>query len=492
MFRPSRSSYFVRLLLLLPVALLTATIAGAGDASSAGSAPISLELLLSNLDTPVNLTSSGMPGDGRLFIVQQEGLIRVASSNGSLLAKPFLDLTDKVDDTNFASGLFGLAFHPNYATNGYFYVYYIHRQGDTRYHRLSRFKVSSNANVADPASENILLTVAKGVNEIGHNAGDLHFGPDGYLYFPLGDGDNKNLSNRPQVLTSLFGKMMRLNVDKSTEQGAADCKGLGSGDYSIPPDNPYAGSTEACDEIWASGLRNPWRFSFDRQTGDLYLSDIGQDEWDELNFLSNGKDGGQNYGWPCYEGNMPLDEDQWPNRGCSPNATYTFPIIALPIGSPQGDCSITGGFVYRGSRYQNLFGRYIMSDYCSGLIRAVMHNGNKWSITTYNNVSVPGGAISFGQGNDGELYVLNRQMGTVYRLIGQEASITSTPSVTPSETAVATLSPVPTTTPSPSATPNGTAVATPSATPTTTPLYPERYYLPTVLDLVTGGIPPIP
>ena len=377
-----RSNDLQRPRLLLFAALVALLLAAAG-LSAAGAEPVTpaadipyvaLEPFVSNLDQPVNLVGSGVPGDGRLFIVQQRGKIRIINPNGTLRAAPFLDISDRVDQTTGRTGLFGLAFHPDYATNGYFYVYYLQRVGDIFAARLSRFRVTADPNVADPAGENVLMTVAK--DNAGHNAGDLSFGPDGYLYWPLGDGDSRVIGPRPQDPTTILGKMMRINVDNTPGEGAADCKGQGSGDYSIPPSNPFAGSTTACDEIWALGLRNPWRFSFDRQNGDLYLTDVGEDAWDELNHAAPGA-GGRNYGWPCYEGEVVFEAAQWPARGCDKNTTFTFPILTQAL-HVNDDCSITGGFVYRGTRYPALVGRYFMTDYCSGNLRSLTHEDGQW------------------------------------------------------------------------------------------------------------------
>lgn len=462
---------------------LTLPRAGAGPA--ADPVALGLEPFLNDLDRPVNLVAGGLPGDGRLFIVQQGGKILAVNSNGTIRVQPFLDITGRVDQSTNRTGLFGLAFHPDYANNGYFYLHYIHRAGGEFISRLSRFEVTADPNVADPGSENILLTVTK--YQAGHNAGDLHFGPDGYLYFPLGDGDSSQVTDRPQDLSTLLGKMARINVDDKPGEGAADCKGAGSGDYSIPPSNPFAGSNQACDEIWASGLRNPWRFSFDRQTGDLYLSDVGESAWDELNFAAAGQGGGRNYGWPCYEADAVFEQSEWPERDCNPNATFTFPVVPMAIAG--GDCSIIGGFVYRGSRFPALIGRYLMTDYCSGRLRDVVRAGGDWVVTTHDTPG-PFGASSFGQGNDGELYVINREEDAIYRVVGEEGADTPTPTVSPTATATETPGPSPTST----ATPTVTMTPPPgsTATPTTTPTEPGTTPAATPTPTSTATLPPTP
>lgn len=472
--------------------------AGAGPA--AAPVTLALEPFLDGLDRPVNLVAGGLPGDGRLFIVQQGGKILIVNPNGTVRAQPFLDITGRVDQSTQRTGLFGLVFHPDYADNGYFYLHYIHRVGNEFISRLSRFKVTADANVADPGSENILLTVTK--QQGGHNAGDLQFGPDGYLYFPLGDGDSSQVTGRSQDPTTLLGKMARINVDDKPGEGAADCKGAGSGDYSIPPSNPLAGSGQACDEIWASGLRNPWRFSFDRQTGDLYLSDVGEMAWDELNFAAAGQGGGRNYGWPCHEADAVFEQSEWPERGCDPNAAFTFPVV--PVAVAGGDCSLIGGFVYRGSRYPDLIGRYIMTDYCSGRLRDVARAGGDWVVTAHAGPG-PFGATSFGQGNDGELYVVNREENAVYRVVGDADADTPTPTATktPGPSPTATPSPTMTTTPPPGATATPTATPSPTATepgatPTPaptgtlppTPEWSDRAFLPAVLGDEAAPTPP--
>lgn len=416
---------------------------------------LELELFAPGFEEPVHVVSSGVPGDGRLFVVEQVGTIRIINANGSVRAAPFLDISDRIFHAG-RTGLFGLAFHPDYADNGLFYVHYIHKEGVAFYSRLSRFSVSDDPNVADGESENILLTVAK--SQGGHNAGDIHFGPDGYLYYPLGDGDSSMITDRPQEPTTLLGKLSRINVDNDPAEKPADCPGQGSGDYSIPLSNPANGAEGGCGEIWASGLRNPWRFSFDLLTGDLYLSDVGEAAWDEINYLAAGMSGGQNYGWPCYEA---MDEFE-PER-CEAGTVLTFPILSLAIGE-QGDCSVVGGYVYRGAQFPELYGRYILADFCSGNFRDLARNGTDWIVTDHGVLSGPG-VVSFGEDNNGELYVVNRTNGNIYRLTGEEGPFppTHTPTHTPSATetvmpgtATVTTTPDMTLTPTVTLTPNVT------------------------------------
>lgn len=417
---------------------------------------IALELFVPGFEEPVHVVNSGVPGDGRLFVVEQGGTIRVINPNGSVRAAPFLDISDRIFHAG-RTGLFGLAFHPDYANNGLFYVHYIHKEGVTFYSRLSRFSVSDNPNVADGESENILLTVAK--SQGGHNAGDIHFGPDGYLYYPLGDGDSSMITDRPQEPTTLLGKISRINVNNDPAEKPADCPGLGSGDYSIPLSNPANEVADGCGEIWASGLRNPWRFSFDRLTGDLYLSDVGEAAWDEINYLAAGMAGGQNYGWPCYEAMAEFEPER-----CEAETVLTFPILSLAIGE-QGDCSVVGGYVYRGSRYPQLYGRYILADFCSGNFRDLLRSGSEWSVSNHGALSGPG-VVSFGEDINGELYVVNRTNGNIYRLTGDEGPLPPTHTPTHTPTATTTVMPgTPTVTTTPGVTLAPTITTTPDVTP---------------------------
>ena len=260
----------VRLLVLLGGVMVVTVMSWLAAAAIPSSAPsgglnLSLDPFATGLNKPVVLAHAG---DTRLFAVQQGGIIKIIQANGTVLSTPFLDISDRVDDSDNEEGLLGLTFHPDYATNGYFYVNYTHTDGSSvRRTRISRFEVTANPNVADPNSEEILLTVVQ--PEWNHNAGDIHFGPDGFLYVPLGDGGGGgDTNNYAQTMTTILGKISRIDVDQGT--GAApDCVGQGTGNYTIPNSNPFVnGAGGQCDEIWAVGVRNPWRTSFDRPTGD--------------------------------------------------------------------------------------------------------------------------------------------------------------------------------------------------------------------------------
>ncbi len=346
-------------------------------------------VVASGLTHPVDITHAG-DGSGRLFIVEQPGRVRILQ-NGTLLPTPFLDITALTDDTG-EQGLLGLAFHPDYTSSGYFYVNYTRATDGTTV--VARYTVSStNPNIADPGSALPILTVAQ--PSANHNGGQLRFGPDDMLYIGLGDGGGGGdpLENA-QDPTTLLGSILRIDVDGATP-------------YANPPDNPYVG-TAGRDEAWAIGLRNPWRFSFDRATGDLYIGDVGQALWEEISFQAAGTPGGLNFGWDCMEGNHQYEWDD----ACAA-ATLTGPIAEY--GRTEGR-SVTGGFVYRGTRYPEMVGRYFYADYVSG---------NIWSITATPTGFTPprlelqsGLNISaFGEGESGELYVADRGGGTVRRLI---------------------------------------------------------------------------
>ncbi|NKQ37347.1 MAG: DUF11 domain-containing protein [Chloroflexi bacterium] len=354
---------------------------------------LSLEPVATGLALPTNIVPSNIPGDGRLFIVQQSGAIRIVTGTGSVLSTPFLDITDRTHLFG-ENGLLGLAFHPDYANNGFFYVYYTDEISHNN--RLSRFQVSANdPNLADPNSEQILMTIIE--PDEGHNGGDIKFGPDGYLYVPVGDGglyDQSNPPSTPQDLSSPLGKILRIDVTGGSPY-APDC---GSALYTIPADNPFAdGPGGTCDEIWAYGLRNPWRISFDRLTGDLFITDVGQYNWEEVNWQDASSPGGQNYGWPCYEANAAYNL-----TGCAPASSYTFPVFAYD--HSNGNCSVTGSYIYRGSRYPAMQGHYLLADFCSGTVWSLNRENDVWQSNSYDlSLTFP---TTFGQDQAGEMYVL--------------------------------------------------------------------------------------
>ena len=372
--------------------------------TSSGPISLSLDLFTTGLDQPVTITSADV-GDGRLFITEQDGTISIVESDGTVLTPPFLDIEARVDSSQNEEGLLGLVFHPNYRNNGIFYVNYTHTTG-SRITRISRFRVTDDPNVADPDSEEILLTVNQ--PDWNHNAGDMHFGPDGYLYIPLGDGGGSgDPDNNAQNMGLLLGKTIRIDVD-SGPGSVPDCSGSGTGNYTIPNDNPFIdGAGGTCDEIWASGLRNPWRFSFDRLTGDMYIGDVGQFVWEEIDYQPANSTGGEDYGWRCYEGNHAFN-----TTGCAPMGTFTFPIFEY---SHTGNgCSVTGGYVYRGVQYPAMYGRYLLTDYCTGDFWDL--DVNNAFADTKHNFPAHFGLAAFGELPDCELYVANRDSGILYHL----------------------------------------------------------------------------
>lgn len=341
----------------------------------------------SGLVKPIGIVHAG---DSRLFIVDQRGFIQIVNSLGVVNPVPFLNFSNRVVVGN-EQGLLGLAFHPNYKVNGFFYINYI-GPGDSTH--ISRLRVSaSDPNVADPQSEVRLLTVFQPYKN--HNGGDLKFGPDGYLYIGLGDGGSGgDPGNRSQNPKELLGKMLRIDVDKGNP-------------YSIPTTNPFSGSTSIKPEIWALGLRNPWRFSFDRITGDLWIADVGQDAIEEVNFQPVTSKGGENYGWRCYEGNQTFN-----TTGCTQSANLTFPVYAYP---QDLECSVTGGFVYRGSQASPYYGKYFFADYCSDRIWTLKKTGDNWVKEDFGQFS--GNNFStFGEDVNGQLYIAGIKSGKIFRI----------------------------------------------------------------------------
>lgn len=329
-------------------------------------------------------------GDDRLFVIEKGGVIKILQ-NGEILATPFADLRSVLSSEAYEQGLLGLAFHPRYAENGYFYVYYTNFNGDTV---VARYNVSAaDPNQADPNSSKVLLTVPQPYGN--HNGGQIEFGPDGYLYIALGDGGSAgDPENNGQNLESLLGKILRLDVDNGDP-------------YAIPADNPFVGQANARPEIWAWGLRNPWRFSFDRLTGDLFIADVGQNQWEEVNFQPAGSPGGENYGWRVYEGNHCYD-------GLCAGENFVYPIAEYS--HAEGHCSITGGYMYRGTQHPTLYGNYFFIDYCSGTIWRLFPAGDgSWEMAEVASQRLL--IASFAEDANGEIYLLNQSNGAIYRLI---------------------------------------------------------------------------
>jgi glucose/arabinose dehydrogenase len=340
------------------------------------------------------------PADSRLFVVQKGGLIRIVNSNGTINATPFLTVTGL--STGSEQGLLGLAFHPNYATNGFFYINYTNTAGDTI---IARYSVSANPDIANTTAT-ILMTVDQPYNN--HNGGSLAFGRDGFLYIGLGDGGSggdpqgysQNMTIDPNFPSRvMLGKMLRIDVDTT----------FGSLNYGIPSTNPYA-TTAGLREIWAIGLRNPWKYSFNRLNGDLWIADVGQSGREEINKTSFPlPNTGLNYGWKCYEGTIVYN-----NSGCPIFSNTIAPFTDYVYGS-NDRCSITGGYFYTGSMYPNFANKYIFGDYCTGEIGLVSSTGTiSWALNT------PSVITSFGEDLNGELYITNGS--TVFKVIDSSLS----------------------------------------------------------------------
>jgi glucose/arabinose dehydrogenase len=346
---------------------------------------VALRSIAVGLDKPVFLTHAG-DGSGRLFLVEKPGRILILKK-GVLLPEPFLDIRSQVKSTGNEQGLLGLAFDPKYVSNGRFFVNYIDTDGNTV---VARYLVTpDNPDRADPASGTALLHIAQPYPN--HNGGDLAFGPDGYLYIGMGDGGSAgDPQGNGQRLETLLGKILRIDV-----RGDA---------YAIPADNPFAGQADARPEIWAYGLRNPWRFSFDRMTGDLYIGDVGQDTYEEIDFQPAGSAGGQNYGWNLMEGFHPYHGS---------NSADLVPPVA-EYDHSNGNCSVTGGYVYRGSRIPTLTGTYIFGDYCTGQAWVLRRFTDGWRMAEWFGMQIT--ISSFGEGEDGELYVLDYRSGAAFAL----------------------------------------------------------------------------
>lgn len=352
-----------------------------------------LETFASGFSAPVDIAHAG---DDRIFIVEKGGVIQVVAADGSVRRTPFLDIRDRVNDNGNEQGLLGLAFHPDYATNGFFFVNYTDSGGDTRVSRFSRR--ASDAEEADPGSERILLTVDQ--PRTNHNGGDLAFGPDGYLYISLGDGGGAgDPDNLAQNTNSLLGKMLRIDVN--IDDG-----------YSIPPDNPFVNAPGVRDEIWALGLRNPWRFSFDRTTGDLWIADVGQVAREEINYQPAFSSGGENYGWRCYEG-----YEVYNPAGCPNASELRFPVYAYAHRAGNCGGSVTGGYVYRGTKHPDLAGHYVYADYCTGKINSIIPDGadswNHFDLLSW----AEGQAVAFGEDAEGELLLAAIRRGVIYRVM---------------------------------------------------------------------------
>lgn len=373
---------------------------------------INLEPWATGLSSPLAMKHAG---DERLFVCEQNsGLVRVLDEDGNILGN-FINVSSSINSSGSEQGLLGIAFHPNYSENGYFYLNYTNTSGNTE---VKRFTVSDeDPNIADPNSGHLIIRINQPFGN--HNAGGLEFGPDGYLYLPMGDGGSAgDPDNYAQTTTSYLGKILRLDVDGDDFPEDDDRN------YAIPPDNPFLDDSNILDEIWALGMRNPWKFSFDRETNDLWIADVGQNAFEEINLQPANSEGGENYGWRCYEG-----FNEYNTTGCEPAEFYTDPILEFNQ-SEYGWCSISGGYVYRGEQYPLLQGYYLVTDYCGPTFYAVRQNAlGDWGAELVNDqFSGFNGVVGFGEDIDGELYAIRISNGTIYRV--EEPCSASIPVIT--------------------------------------------------------------
>ena len=373
----------------------------AGVVAQPGAGPRAV-FVAGGFDRPVHVAAP--PGDvHRLFIVEQPGVIRIIK-DGETLPDPFLDIPGRVSCCG-ERGLLSVAFHPDFASNGRFFVNYTDNGGDTV---VARYLVGADPDRADPDSEHILLTVDQPFPN--HNGGQLAFGPDGYLYVGMGDGGSGGDPREvAQDDASLLGKLLRLDVDSAAP------------DYAVPPTNPRAGRGKPLGLIWAKGLRNPWRFSFDRLTGELYIGDVGQDRFEEIDVQPAASAGGENYGWDIFEGNACFEPDPFPNCPAQ-SGEFTPPV--LDYGDPG--CSVTGGFVYRGCALPDLHGEYFFADYCDSSVRSFrLVGGVATDVQDRSAALAPGGGrsigavVSFGEDARGEIYLADYD-GEIFRIAPAE------------------------------------------------------------------------
>jgi glucose/arabinose dehydrogenase len=399
---------------LAGVAWWLACLFPAGASLCAGEEPLTTIRVASGLNKPVYATHA--PNDfDRIFIVEQAGRIKILSG-GTLLETPFLEIIKKVRSGG-EQGLLGLAFHPSYPDNGFFYVDYTNKSGDTV---IARYRVSDKSDIADPDSGVVVLTLRQ--PQPSHNGGWIAFGPDGYLYVATGDGGHWfDPDRRAQDITDeLLGKVLRLDVDRD------DWPGDEGRNYGVPPDNPFVGKA-GDDEIWAYGLRNPWRCAFDSATGDLYVTDVGQDAWEEVNFQRADDPGGANYGWVCFEG---PDCTAFGGDDCDCSSlTSIQPIHAYGGAGSPGVCSIIGGEVYRGCAVPDLQGTYFFADFCSNQIWSLRYDGiKKPTVIDRTSELAPGGALdiryisSFGRDAFGELYICDWTDGELFKIVPRTAA----------------------------------------------------------------------
>lgn len=359
---------------------------------------IQLQPFATGLNGPVDMAHCG---DDRLFVVERAGLVRIVDPEGVVSARPFLDIRNIVNDAGGEQGLLGLAFDPDYAANGEFYVYFTAGTGNGT-DRVSRFHVSSDPDSADVDSEEIIYSVVDPASN--HNGGDLAFGPDGYLYVGFGDGGNHDdeWNNGQDLTASALGDMIRIDVH-------------GEAPYAIPPTNPWVNANnDTLPEIWASGLRNPWRWGFDALTGDLWIGDVGQDNWEEVDFWPAGDNSGPNFGWRCREGLVETPTAD--TEGCPDASAFVGPVSVH--GHTSGWCSVIGGRVYRGSEFPHLFGHYLYTDYCPTPFYSLFpDNAGGFTRTQATTGSVTAGTSCIAENSALELFVANVTNGTIKRIV---------------------------------------------------------------------------
>ncbi len=367
----------------------TATPDSSPSASTDG---VTTQLVATGFKRPTFVTNAG-DGSGRLFVLEKSGVISVIDKDGKKDSTPFLDITSLVRSTGNEQGLLGLAFHPDFATNGRFFVDYTALNADNT---VAEFHVSRTGGPADPAPVKKLLGVPDQYPN--HNGGMLAFGPDGYLYISMGDGGSGgDPDGNGQNLGAYLGKILRVDVN--------------AGDpYGIPTTNPFLKIAGARSEIWAYGLRNPWRFTFDRDTGDLWIGDVGQNKYEEIDFQAAADKGGANYGWNTMEGLHCYE----PETGCDQTGLVK-PIFEYDHGK---GCSVTGGYVYRGKAVPALAGKYLFTDYCDATFWATTRSASG-EFTTEELGKLPGGITSFGEDESGELYFALDSEGSIYRFVAK-------------------------------------------------------------------------
>lgn len=356
---------------------------------------LDIQSFATGFSSPLDIQNAG---DERLFVVERGGIIKIVAADGSVKSTPFLNISDRVSKDGGERGLLGLAFHPEYASNGYFYVDYVNKDGNTQ---ISRFSANTNdPDLADASSEFKLLSVDQPASN--HNGGCLAFGPDGYLYIAMGDGGGGgDPQNNAQNTATLLGSLLRIDVNNGNP-------------YAIPADNPFVDNTTGKDEIWAYGLRNPWKFSFDPESKKLWIADVGQNKIEEINRAANNA-AGLNYGWRCYEGKAVYNM-----TNCPAETELTFPLATYSHNN-NNRASITGGYVYRGAAFADLKGKYIFADFVSNELAYLDSEDTSEPEITYSESFAGTGFSSFGLDAAGELYVAGLSSGTIYKVVDADA-----------------------------------------------------------------------